>query len=175
MINKFTNILASFLISIIAINYSSASEQFKFDVTEIEITQNGNLIIGSNGGKAKTDDGYEITAENFVKNKLNNILNASGNVRLVNKNNELIISSNKATYLKNDEIIFTEGNSKAIGKNYILEGSNFKIDKIKNILIAEKNVKFTDNKKNTVISSDKATYLKNDEIVFTEGKTTAII
>ena len=25
--------------------------------------------------------------------------------------------------------------------------------------------------KNTVISSDKATYLKNDEIVFTEGKT----
>ena len=45
MINKFTNILASFLISIIAINYSSASEQFKFDVTEIEITQNGNLII----------------------------------------------------------------------------------------------------------------------------------
>ena len=175
MINKFTNILASFLISIIAINYSSASEQFKFDVTEIEITQNGNLIIGSNGGKAKTDDGYEITAENFVYNKLNNILNASGNVRLVNKNNELIISSNKATYLKNDEIIFTEGNSKAIGKNYILEGSNFEFDKIKNILIAEKNVKFTDNKKNTVISSDKATYLKNDEIVFTEGKTTAFI
>ena len=92
MINKLINILALFLITTIAINYSSASEQFKFDVTEIEITQNGNLIIGSNGGKAKTEDGYEITAENFVYNKLNNILNASGNVKLVDRNNNLIIS-----------------------------------------------------------------------------------
>ena len=44
MINKLINILALFLITTIAINYSSASEQFKFDVTEIEITQNGNFM-----------------------------------------------------------------------------------------------------------------------------------
>ena len=29
--------------------------------------------------------------------------------------------------------------------------------------------------RNTIISTDKATYLKNDEIVFTEGNTTAFI
>ena len=156
------------------INFSSASEQFKFDVTEIEITQNGNLIIGSKGGKAETNDGYEIIAENFVYNKLSNILKASGDVRVINTNNDFIIFSDKATYLKNDEIVFTEGNSKAIDENYTLLGSNFKFDKIKNILIAENSVKFTDHKKNTVIFSDKATYLKNDEIVFTEGNSKAI-
>ena len=175
MINKIKIFLISLFITFIVINYSIATEEFKLNVTEIEITQNGNLIIGSKGGKAETEDGYEIIAENFIYNKLNNILKASGKVKLINKNNSLIILSDKATYLKNDEIVFTEGNSKAVDENYTLIGSNFEFDKIKNILIAEENVKFTDNKKNTVIFSDKATYLKNDEIVFTEGTTSASI
>ena len=38
---------------------------------------------------------------------------------------------------------------------------------------AEKNVKFDDIKEEILIFSDKATYLKNDEIIFTEGETTA--
>ncbi|WP_428080529.1 LPS-assembly protein LptD [Candidatus Pelagibacter sp.] len=89
------------------------------------------------------------------------------------KNTEIF--SNKATYLKNDEVVFTEGNSKAINENNIITASNFKFDKIQNILIADENVKFLDKEKNTEIFSNKATYLKNDEVVFTEGKTSAII
>ena len=58
-----------------------------------------------------------------------------------------IINSDKVTYLKNDEIIYTEGNSEAINNNYNLVGSKFKFDKSKNILIAEENVKFTDTEK----------------------------
>ena len=46
--------------------------------------------------------------------------------------------SDKVTYLKNEEIIFTEGNSKAIDKKYTITGSNFKFDKLQNILNAEK-------------------------------------
>ena len=46
---------------------------------------------------------------------------------------------------------------------------------MQNILIADENVKFLDKEKNTEIFSNKATYLKNDEVVFTEGKTSAII
>ena len=174
MTNKLKYFFIFLFITIIFINHSDASEEFTFDITEIDITQNGNLIIGSKGGKAETEDGYEIIAENFVYNKLNNILKASGKVKLINKNNALIIFADKATYLKNDEIVFTEGNSKAVDENYTLLGSNFEFDKIKNILVAEENVKFTDNEKNTVIFSDKATYLKNDEIVFTEGNSKAV-
>ena len=58
------------------LNLSNAEEQFKFKITEIEIVENGNLIIGSKNGKAETNYGYEIIAENFVFNKLTNILNA---------------------------------------------------------------------------------------------------
>ena len=162
MKSKFLKYLILLFIKIILvnINYSNAAEQFTFDITEIEITQNNNLIIGSKGGKAETEDGYEIIAENFVYNKANNILNVSGNVKLIDLNNNFIIYSDKATYLKNDEIVFTEGNSKAINENNIITGSNFKFDKNKNILNAEENVKFTDNEKNTTIYSDKAIILK---------------
>ena len=84
MKSKFLKYLILLFIKIILvnINYSNAAEQFTFDITEIEITQNNNLIIGSKGGKAETEDGYEIIAENFVYNKANNILNVSGNVKL---------------------------------------------------------------------------------------------
>ena len=66
-------------------------------------------------------------------------------------NNEFTIFSDKATYLKNDEIIFTEGNSKAINLNNIITASDFKFDKFQNILSANKNVKIIDKEKETTI------------------------
>ena len=175
MINNLLKFIIFFFTISNFFSFSNAQEEFNFDITEIKITQNGNLIIGIKGGIARTVDGYEIIGENFVYNKLTNILKVSGNVKLINSNDDFTIFTDKATYLKNDEIVFTEGNSKAINENNTITASNFKFNKIQNILNAEKNVKFFDIKKNTSIFSDKATYLKNDEIVFTEGKTDAII
>ena len=122
------------------------------------------LIIGSKNGTAKTEDGNEIVAENFIYNKLTNILNASGNVKFFNKKSDVVIFSDKVTYLKNDEIVFTEGNSKATTEKYSITGSNFKFDKIQNILNAEKNVKFVDKETSTTIFSDKVPYLKKNSI-----------
>ena len=61
---------------------------------------------------------------------------------------------------------FYEGNSKAVDRNNTITASNFKFDKLKNILTANQNVEFLDTKKDTTITSDKATYLKNEEIIF---------
>ena len=115
------------------------------------------MVIGSKYGKAETDDGFIINAENFVYNKSKNILNVSGNVEFLNTNDNFTIYSDKATYLKDEEIIFTEGNSKAVDANNTITASNFKFDRIKNILTANKNVEFLDSEKNTTIESDKAT------------------
>ena len=141
-------------------SYSSSQEEFYFEVTEIDITKNGNLIVGSKGGKAITNDGFEIIAENFVYNKLTNILNAENNVKFLDTENGTTIYADKVTYLKNDEIIFTEGNSKAINKNNTITASNFKFNKIQNILNAEDNVKFLDTEKDTKIYADKLLILK---------------
>ena len=41
------------LLNLYLFSNASSEEIFKFEVSEIEITQNGNLIKGYNGGKAK--------------------------------------------------------------------------------------------------------------------------
>ena len=46
-----------------------AKEQFTFDVTKIEITENGNKIIGTDRGLIKSNNGIFIEADNFEYNK----------------------------------------------------------------------------------------------------------
>ncbi len=147
MKNNFTKFLLLIFSVIIFFNFAYAEEQFKFNITEIEIIENGNLIVGSKNGKAETDDGYEIFAENFVYNKLTNILNISGNVKFINKNENLIIFADKATYLKNDEIIFTEGNSKAVVENKY----NFSS---KDVIYNKNNEQISSNNNTTVIDDN---------------------
>ena len=66
-----------YLTSIVNLN---AEEQFVFDVTEIEITENGNIFKGYNRGKISVSNGIEIDANKFKYNKLKNVLYASGDV-----------------------------------------------------------------------------------------------
>ena len=161
MKNNFLILIIYLLINIFDFNPLYAEDEFKFNITEIEIIENGELILGSKGGKAVTKDGFEIIAENFTYNKFTNILDVFGNVKLISNEDDIVIFSDKATYFKNDEIVFTEGNSKAINERYEISAANFKFQKKINVLEANKNVKFFDKKDNTFIFSDKATYLKN--------------
>ena len=46
-------------------NHVIANEQFNFDVSEIEILDNGNKVIGSKRGKITTNDGVIISADKF--------------------------------------------------------------------------------------------------------------
>ena len=91
-----------------------ANETFVFDITEIEILKNGNQINGYNGGTATSEDGSKIIGENFFYNKLTNILEVTGNVKYLDGKKNLVITSDKAVYLKNKEKIYTSGNSKKI-------------------------------------------------------------
>ena len=118
------------------LNLSVASEVFNFDVTEIEITENGDRFIGSKGGLAKSLDGTTIKAIKFDYTKSTNVLIASGNVEINDPVNNVIIFSNKITYFKNDEIISTFGNSKALNQNIEINSDNFRYDKIMSLLNA---------------------------------------
>ena len=153
----------------------NSNESFIFDVTEIEILENGNQINGYKGGTATSEDGTTITAEKFFFNKLTNILEVTGDVKYLDILNDIIITSDKAIYLKNDEKIYTTGNSKAVNENNTITASSLEYDKIKNIFKAKKNAVANDLEKETTIYADEITYLKNDDKVFTKGKTKALI
>ena len=114
MINKFISYIFIIFCFFFMSNSSKANEPFIFNVTEIEISENGNQINGYKGGTATSKDGSSITAENFFYNKPTNILETSGNVRYLDEKKNIVITTDKAIYLKNEEKIFTIGNSKAV-------------------------------------------------------------
>ena len=147
--NKFTIIF--FFICLFVTFYSYSSESFNFDVTEIEIKENGNIFIGKNNGTATSVDGTKIDANNFEYNKIKNILISSGRVKLFDPKNNITIYSDKITYFKNDELIFANGNSRAIGINFQIDAKNFKYNKLKNLIYAENKVKINNKKRNYLI------------------------
>jgi LPS-assembly protein len=175
MKNKFYSLILILFCFVFLSKNINANEPFIFDVTEIEILENGNQINGFKGGTATSKDGSTITAENFFYNKLTNILETTGDVKYKDKIKNIIITADKAIYLKNEEKIFTIGNSKAVNESNTITASNLEYDKIKNVFKAKKNAVVVDFEKDTTIYADEISYLKNEEKVFTSGKTKALI
>ena len=157
-------------------NDSYSNDQFNFNVTELEITENGNKVKGFKRGTITTDDGIKFDADEFDYDKLSNIFNAKGNIDIIDKVQNIEIYSDKAIYFKNDQKIFTEGNSKIIDKNnkITIEADELNYNKLLNIFNASGNVKVHHKEKNIIIFADNATYLKNKNKIFTQGNSKAI-
>ena len=166
-----------FLIFILGyfVNISAhTTEIFNFDVTELEIVEEGNKFIGKNGGTATSEDGTIIKAKNFEYDKIKNILIAFGNVQIIDDKESILIKSQKITYLKDKELVYTNKRSKAISDSIEIDADNFEYDKSKNILNASGNVKIDNKDENYLIYTDKAIYQKNKELFLTKGKSKAI-
>ena len=176
MKNKILSILLSILFSITLSSNLYGADQFNFDVTEVEIIDNGNIIKGLKKGTVETNDGIKITADNFVYNKLTNILTADGSVEIIDPNQDLKIFSDNAIYQKNNEIITTNKNSKAIyGIGKFIYADTFKLFRIDNILNAKDNVKIEDTINNRLITGNDFTYFRNSQKIISKGSTKAHI
>ena len=174
--NQFKILFFSFFLICFSNSYSIANEDFNFDVTEVEILENGNKFYGKKGGIATTPDGLFIRGDEFEYDKISNILIVREKIKFEDEKDNFKIFTDKATYIKNKERIYTEGNSRAVNDvdNIYLEADEFDYDKLSNILTAKGKVKFDDKSEKIQIFSDKVTYSKNKEIIFTEGNSKAI-
>ena len=115
-----------------------SNDQISFDVSEIEILDGGNKIIGKNRGTISIDDGIIIEADNFEFDKIKNILKAQGNIKIQDQINNYNFSAQNILYDKDKERIEIKGKSEA------LIDSNYKF-KTENVLIL---------REDQVISSD---------------------
>ena len=174
MINKLLYIFLILILNIMTSSSIYAAEVFNFDVTEVEIIEEGNKFLGKNGGTATSNDGTVIKANNFEYDKLRNILIAIGDVEIDDKKENIIITSQKVTYLKNKEFIFSEGQSQAISEGIIINADNFEYNKITNVINANGDVKIDNKSENYLIYTNNATYLKNEELFLTKGQSQAI-
>jgi LPS-assembly protein len=172
---KNKSIIILFLsILILDIFYPAYSDEFNFNVTELEVTENGNIIKGINGGVVNSKNNeITIIADNFKYNKLTSLLEAKGNVRLIDKVADVIIESNEIFYLKNKEEIYTKGKSVALnGSDIQIDADQyFKYNKLKSIMEARGNVKLDDKNENVIIYTNEIFYFINEEKILTLGKT----
>ena len=112
MKNNFIKITGIIML-ILSFFQNSFSDDFNFSVTEMQVSENGNLIKGINGGTVTSNNNIVIIADNFEYNKSTFLLKALGNVKLTDTNQNISIESNEIFYQKNKEIIYTNGVSKA--------------------------------------------------------------
>ncbi len=151
-------------------------DQFNFNVTEIEIQNNGNLIKGLKRGIVTTNDGIIIEADQFEYEKSSNILNASGDVKVTNKIKEYILFSDELIYFKNSEKIISKKKSKIIYENNkIIKADQLEYEKSSNIFYATGNVEVKDNIKDYTILSREIIYFKDLENIITKGATNFLI
>ena len=171
MKNKLIYISIYIFINLFFTSNLSSKDIFNFNVTEIQITQDGNLFKGYNGGEAFTNDGVSITAENFEYNKITNILIAKKNVKLIDKKKNIIINADEISYLKNEEKIIANGDVKLEdkNKNIIINTNQISYLKSKEHIFANGNVQLEDKSKDIVINADEISYLKNEEKVVANG------
>ena len=124
MKNNFFNIVLTFCL-FFNITTHLFSEEFKFNISEIEIMDNGNIYNGINGGTITTQDNLMIISDNFKYNKKENKVDTFGNAKIIDTNNNVTITANKISYLKNKEEVFTQGETKInINNKYFIKGKN---------------------------------------------------
>ena len=103
-----------------------SNDQLNFDISQIEILDGGNKIIGKKRGKITSNNGITVDADQFEYDKIDNILKASGNIKIKDKINKYEVSSQNIIYFKDDEKIKIDGKSEfLINLNY-----NFKTEDI---------------------------------------------
>ena len=160
-------IILIFLIifNLIILNANS-DDQINFDVSEIQILNEGNKIIGKDRGTITTNSGIIIDADEFEFNKVKNILKAKGNIIIKDKINNYDFKSDNILYDKNNEKIEIIGKSEAfIDQNYEFKTDDVTILRKEMIISSEKGAKILDTTNQTRYEIGKFSYSLNEKIL----------
>ena len=164
MKNKFITILVMLVLNLCFLKFVVADE-FIFEVTDIEIIENGNIYKGNNRGKIISDNQIEITSNNFEYLKKINQLEANGDVQLTDIKNNITINAETIFYLKNEEKVYTVGKTLIkVSDKYNIVGYNLTLLKNTMTLFSNKKATITDNYSN-IYKLDKFEYAINQEIL----------
>ena len=161
MQNKFIIFLTILFSLMISKVYSD--DQFNFDVTEIEILDNGNKIIGKKRGTINSNNGITIEANEFVFDKLNNTIKAKGDIKIEDKPNKYNFSAQNILYSKNEERIELKGKAEAIiNNNYKFKSENIILLRNEMIISSDVGATILDNLNQTRYEIGKFSYSFNE-------------
>ncbi|MDC2985631.1 LPS assembly protein LptD [Candidatus Pelagibacter sp.] len=154
------------IISNLFIFKTYSNDQISFDVTEIEILDGGNKIIGKNRGTITSKNGILIKADKFEFNKVNNVLKAEGNVLIQDEINNYNFSAENILYNKNDERIEIKSNVEAsIETDYKFKTENIVFLRNEMIIFSDVGATIFDNTNQTRYEIGKFSYSIKEEIL----------
>tara|TARA_B100000575_G_scaffold170240_1_gene136222 strand:- start:3559 stop:5988 length:2430 start_codon:yes stop_codon:yes gene_type:complete len=146
--------------------HTHGSDQISFDVTEIEIIDGGNKIIGKNRGTITTDNGITIEANQFEFDKIKNIIRAEGNIIIEDQLNNYNFSAQNVLYIKNKERIELKGKVEAsIDTNYKFNSDNIVILRNDMLISSDAGATILDNINQTRYEISKFNYSLKEEIL----------
>ncbi len=171
MKNKLKLYFFTLIICLIYISPIYSTDQFNFDVTEIEINEKGNKFIGKKRGVITTDNNIKIEADEFIYDKSLNTLKLKGNISIDDIDQDLKILSEEVVYYKSQEIFVSNKASRFIksDENIEIKANEFVYEKLSNTLKLIDNVIIEDFSKNAKIFSNKVVYFKDKEIFVSES------
>jgi len=163
MKNKFIFFLTVCLF--ININYYDIkAEEFIFESQAIEITNNGNKIQAKDGVKVSTTNNIEITANESTYDKIKSILSLIGNIKVIDRENNIKIEGENIVYYKKREEIISKGNTIIhINNEYVINTSDIIYSKKENIIHSKDLATLEDNFGNK-FSAENFTFLVLDKI-----------
>ena len=143
-----------------------SDDQINFDVTEIEILDAGNKIIGKNRGTISTTNGINIEADEFEFDKIKNILTAVGNIKIKDNINNYNFSAQNLLYLKNEEKINLRGQVEAlVNDDYKFKTENITVLRNEMIINSDVGATILDNVNQTRYEIGKFSYSLTEEIL----------
>ena len=124
MKNNLKIIILIFIINVFQSNLF-ASEEFVFESKSIELEKTKNLLIAKDGVTVTTNDGLLINAKESIYDRNLKILDLIDNVKILDQIQEVQIESEKITYEKKLEKIFSDNLTKIeINNSHIINGKN---------------------------------------------------
>ena len=163
MKNKFVFFITVCLFVIINC-YNIKAEEFVFESSVIEISGDGNIIQAIDGVKVSTKNNIEITAKEFTYDKIKLVLSLIGNIKVNDRENNIIIEGENVIYYKNIEKIISKGNTIIhIDNEYVINASDIIYSKKENIIRSKNLATLEDNFENK-FSAEDFTFLVLDKI-----------
>ena len=156
-------LLTIFVYSVCSFNLFA--DEFTFNASEINISENGDIINANNGTAISSDKKISIDATRFIYNKKKFILEAFGDTKLSDFKNKVFINSDNISYNMKDRIISSTNKSTIIdriGNTFFVENFIYTLD---DDLVKLGKTKITDIENNNYLVNKAFINLKSNKLI----------
>ena len=153
------------ILSLFLIPKQITSDEFNFEGEEIQILNDGNLLVSRKGIKIETDINLEIVEDQFEYDKKKLELSLKGNILIKDREQNIEIEANKIKYFKDREEIITYGNSVInIEDNYSIYSSDINFSRTK-VTISSLKKTIIDDKYDNKFKSSEFVYFISEQLI----------